>query len=358
MGWRRVSSDSGSDVEPRDRAGRALDAAGGSWWEFDVDTGEFSFGDRKATALGYDPDAFESLEDFRDLVHDDDEAYAAAAFDAVVDGDRDRYDVTYRIRTADDTYEWMHDVGTLTTRTDDESRRLSGITIAASSPVDQATLEDRNEALALVNRIVRHDIRNDLNVIKGWLELFADDPTFITDDRVDELVTVVDESIALTESIRDVVAMVEADDVETEPVPAGRILADETERVRAAYPNATIEHADLPTTPVVANALLSSVYRNLLANAIEHADHDDVTVTVDGHVDDDTVVFTIADDGPGIDDARKAVLFDATATTVDQLDHGLGLYLVNALVSAYGGTVDVADNDPTGTVVTVALRAA
>jgi signal transduction histidine kinase len=343
------------DADTRDRA---MAAAGVAWWEYDVETGAFAFDDRKATLVDYDPDAFETVQDFAALVHPGDYDAVAAAFQAVVDGDSDTYDVQYRLQHADGSYRWLRDVGN---RSEVDPTVVSGITLpAAAQPERQRILEERNEALALVNRIVRHDIRNDLNVLEGWLELIAEDPSLATPDRLAELLTVVEESTTLTESIRDVVTMIEADDddVETEPVPARSVVLEEVERARAAYPDATVEVGELPSVDVVANALLTSVFRNLIANAVEHADHDDVTVTVDAAVDGDDVAFTVADDGPGIPDDRKAVLFDATASTVDRLDHGLGLYLVHALVSAYDGTVDVADNDPTGTVVTVTLRAA
>ncbi|MFC6954006.1 PAS domain-containing sensor histidine kinase [Halorubellus litoreus] len=343
------------EATPRDRA---VDAAGVAWWEYDVDTGAFAFDDRKATLGGYEAADFETVEDFAALVHPDDYDAVAAAFEAVVDGDSDTYDVQYRLRTVDGSYRWLRDAGS---RSETNPALVSGITLpAAANRERQRVLVDQNEALALVNRIVRHDIRNDLNVLEGWLELIAEDPSLATPDRLAELLTVVDESTTLTESIRDVVTMIEADDddVETEPVPARSVVLEEVERARAAYPDATVDVGDLPETNVVANALLTSVFRNLIANAIEHADHDDVTVTVDGAVDGDDVTFTVTDDGPGIPDDRKAVLFDATASTVDRLDHGLGLYLVHALVSAYDGTVTVADNHPTGTAVTVTLRAA
>ena len=352
MGERRGGAIEGT---PRDRA---VDAAGVAWWEYDVDTGAFAFDDRKATLVGYEAGDFETVQDFAALVHPGDYDAVGTAFEAVVDGDSDAYDVQYRLQAADGSYQWLRDVGN---RSETNPSLVSGITLPAAEKRErQRVLEDRNEALALVNRIVRHDIRNDLNVLEGWLELIAEDPSLATPDRLEELLTVVEESTTLTESIRDVVTMIEADDddVETEPVPARSVVLEEVERARAAYPDATLEVGDLPETNVVANALLTSVFRNLIANAVEHADHDDVTVTVDGAVDGDDVAFTVSDDGPGIPDDRKAVLFDATASTVDRLDHGLGLYLVHALVSAYGGTVAVADNDPTGTTVTVTLRAA
>ena len=354
MRERRVPAGERGTDELRERA---VEAAGVAWWEYDLETDAFAFADRKATLVGYEHGDFETVEDFLELVHPGDRDVVEAAVQAVVDEDGGTFDVQYRMRAADGEFHWLRDVGSRSAN----GRQVSGITLPAAEQRErQRVLEDRNEALALVNRIVRHDIRNDLNVLEGWLELFVEDPALASPERFAELLTVVDEAITLTESIRDVVTMVEADDddVETQAVPARTVVREEVERARAAYPDATVDVADLPDVPVVANALLTSVFRNLLTNAVAHADRDDPHVAVDATVDGDHVRFAVADDGPGIPDARKAELFDATASAVDRLDHGLGLYLVHALVTAYGGTVAVTDDDPEGTVVTVSLRAA
>ena len=354
MGERRVPAGERGTVESRERA---FEAAGVAWWEYDRETNALAFAERKAALVGYEHGDFEAAEDFVELVHADDyDAVEAAVEGAVVDDGRDAFDVQYRMRAADGGFRWLRDVGSRSAN----DRYVSGITLPAAEPRErQRVLEHRNEALALVNRIVRHDVRNDLNVLEGWLELFAEDPALATPERLAELLTVVDEAVTLTESVRDVATMIEADDdVETQAVSARTVVREEVVRARAAHPDATVDVADVPDVPVVANALLASVFRNLLTNAIAHADRDDPHVAVDAAVDGDHVRFTVVDDGPGIPDARKTELFDATASAVDRLDHGLGLYLVHALVTAYGGTVTVTDNDPEGTVVTVSLRAA
>jgi signal transduction histidine kinase len=354
MGERRVPAGGRGTVEARERAFEAADVA---WWEYDRETNALAFAERKATLVGYEHGDFETVEDFLELVHADDYDAVEAAVQAAVVEDPDTFDVRYRMRAADGEFQWLRDVGSLSAN----DRYVSAITLpAAEQPERQRVLEDRSEALALVNRIVGHDIRNDLNVLEGWLELFAEDPSLASPARLAELLTVVREAVALTESIRDVVRVLEtgAEDVETERVPARSVVLEEVARTRAAYPDATVDVGDLPDVPVAANALLASVFRNLLTNAVVHADRDDPHVAVAGAVDGDRVEFTIADDGPGIPDARKTDLFDATASTIDRLDHGLGLYLVQSLVTAYDGTVTVTDNDPHGTVVTVSLRAA
>ncbi|RJX51996.1 hypothetical protein DP106_00065 [Halonotius pteroides] len=63
----------------------------------------------------------------------------------------------------------------------------------------------------------------------------------------------------------------------------------------------------------------------------------------------------VADNGPGVPDDHKAEIFGKGETGLDSAGTGLGLYLVETLVSAYDGSVSVADNDPEGAVFAVTL---
>jgi signal transduction histidine kinase len=56
---------------------------------------------------------------------------------------------------------------------------------------------------------------------------------------------------------------------------------------------------------------------------------------------DGSLDLTVADDGPGIDGASRARLFDAAKATID--GHGIGLALARLLVEAEGGALDLVD---------------
>jgi signal transduction histidine kinase len=101
--------------------------------------------------------------------------------------------------------------------------------------------------------------------------------------------------------------------------------------------------------------MLSSVFRNLLTNAIQHNDKDIPEVTASVKRADGSVLVRIADNGPGIADDRKDEIFKQGKMGLDSSGVGLGLYLVDTLVTRYGGEVRVEDNHPTGAVFTVEL---
>lgn len=72
-----------------------------------------------------------------------------------------------------------------------------------------------------------------------------------------------------------------------------------------------------------------------------------MAVSVDG----DHVRLAVADDGPGIPAGRHDELLDAGVGE----GTGMGLYLVKTIVERAGGEIEIGDNEPRGTVVTVTL---
>jgi signal transduction histidine kinase len=220
-------------------------------------------------------------------------------------------------------------------------------------------LETRNEELLLVNRIVRHDIRNDMAVAHGWageLEAHVDEEG---EPMLERVYRTTGHTIDLTETLRDFVEALEpGQEAALEPTTLRSYLADAIQRCTESYPEATFETGDLPDAPVWANSLLGTVFRNLLNNAVQHSDLDAPSVEITATTTDDVVRVRIADDGPGIPDDRKAELFGRGEKGLDSPGSGVGLYLVDTLVGQYGGDVWIEDNEPRGAVFVVELRRA
>jgi sensor histidine kinase regulating citrate/malate metabolism len=64
----------------------------------------------------------------------------------------------------------------------------------------------------------------------------------------------------------------------------------------------------------------------------------------------DSVIVKIADNGPGIPDELKDDVFGKGESGFESSGTGIGLYLVNRLVTGYGGDIWVEDNAPTGAI--------
>ncbi|KAB1197933.1 MULTISPECIES: PAS domain S-box protein [Haloferax] len=269
----------------------------------------------------------------------------------------------FRFVTADGAERWV--------RTRGEPVIRDGRVVALRGTIQDVTarrsrereLERMNAELEALNRIIRHDIRNDMAVIVGWAELLDD---HVDDEGHDILARVLStgrHTIEITEVSRDLIETMSGDTVGTHPVSLVDSIERELSVRHEAYPNATFEiDGEIPDVAVRANPLLASVFGNVLGNAIKHNDCD-TTVTLSAQVDasddgDDVVVVRVADDGVGIPDSRKEVVFGKGEKGLESSGTGLGLYLVNKLVESFGGSVRIEDNDPTGTVVVIELPVA
>jgi len=222
-------------------------------------------------------------------------------------------------------------------------------------------LETERDRLALLNQIVRHDIRNDMSVALGWGDELADRVDAEDEEAFDRIMTAATHTKELTEAVGDLTDILGTTDPELEAVPVDRVLRTEIDRVRSNFDyrsqSITIRgDDDLPTESVLATPILSSVFGNLLDNAVFHNDKATVEVRVDVDVRDDTVVVRIADNGPGIPDARKREVFGRGEKGLESPGSGLGLYLVDNLADTYGGSVWIEDAEPTGAVFCVELR--
>lgn len=110
--------------------------------------------------------------------------------------------------------------------------------------------------------------------------------------------------------------------------------------------------APLPTVYADAN-LLKQLYFNILHNAMEAMDAGG-DITVRALADDDFVKISFADTGCGIDEEGMSKLFQPYYTTKTD-GHGLGMTIIQAIVRAHGGKIDVESGPERGTTITVSF---
>jgi len=218
-------------------------------------------------------------------------------------------------------------------------------------------LEEKTSQLEALNRVVRHDIRNDMAVISGWAEILGD---HIDEDGEDALERVLQKSrhvIQLTEAARDFVESLSDDGTaELEEIEVKPLLDAELAAVRDSFPNAQFQvSGELADVSVQANEMLSSIFRNILENAVRHNDKETPKVTVTCEENPETVRYRIEDNGPGIPDNQKEQLFGKGNKGLDSPGSGIGLYLVHLLTDQFGGDVWLEDNNSNGSVFVVEL---
>ena len=227
--------------------------------------------------------------------------------------------------------------------------------ISQQKEYEQRLTEQRDE-LNVLNQVLRHDIRNDLQVVTGYLGLLAEslDETHEGREYMDRVLHSSSHAIELTETAREIADVMLKDERESKPVSISTTITNEIKAVQSSYPHSEVVYEEPhPDVDVLADDLLGSVFRNLLKNAIQHNDKEVPTVAVSAHADDRTVTVRVADNGPGIPDEMKDEIFGRDTKGLDSEGTGIGLYLVKKLVSSYDGDVSVEDNTPEGAVFVV-----
>lgn len=208
-------------------------------------------------------------------------------------------------------------------------------------------LREQRTQLDALNRVLRHDIRNDMNVVLTWAELLEDEVTPTGKDHLDRILRAGRHVVELTNVARDLSEIIHGDETpDLESIHLEQVLRDELEKRRETFDDAeiTMPHPPESGTRVRANELLSSVFRNLINNAVQHNDsaQPEVTITVEV-TDAETIQIRVADNGPGIPDEMKDTLFGEGEKGLESEGTGIGLFLVRSLVESYGGDVWIED---------------
>jgi signal transduction histidine kinase len=219
---------------------------------------------------------------------------------------------------------------------------------AARSRRQNDALQQQANRLEVLNRLLRHEVLNAVNVIQGYTTL---------DDSSRASETIEERSVAIAETIENVSYLTRSATTSDAPSATTDLAAELRASVRAIrerHPDASISVDPLPDDlSVRANARLEQVFTQLLENAVTHTAPDtevEVRVTtVHG-----SVRVSVRDRGPGLPEPQQALLETGEITEFDDPRDGYGLNIVRLLVESFGGSIETDVTDD-GTTVTVVL---
>lgn len=212
----------------------------------------------------------------------------------------------------------------------------------------------RGRLLAVLHRLLRHNLRNDMNVVRGYAEAIDDLGSGQVAERAERIIGTADGLLELSEKVRTLESIVD-DEPTTTAVDVVPFVERAVEQAEDAFPDADVS-TDTPDGAVALGAFaLRTAVEELVQNAAKHAG-DDPVVDVSVQSTDADVTISVADDGPGIPSQDRSVL---QGDDQSPLHHGsgLGLWLVHWIVEHIEADVDVAVTDR-GTTVTISLQAA
>ncbi len=226
----------------------------------------------------------------------------------------------------------------------------SGRTVGRTVVFQDVTQErEREQRLDVLNRIIRHNLRNEMTVIRGHADVIEDraDDGQVT-DSASTIERSADRLLATGEKAREFERVLDTPGRQSVDVTTfvESVVAD----FRVRFPDATVDvETTVPVKCETEPAILRLVLGNLMENALEHGSH--VTVSVES--DDGDVTLAIHDDGPGITPEELAPIRRGQETALEH-STGIGLWVVRWGVAKLGGDVSFAPSDD-GTTVRVSL---
>lgn len=214
------------------------------------------------------------------------------------------------------------------------------LVIASPSQMVRTMRLERRAAATDVAAGVSHEVANALSAIVGWAELGRGQGPADTPQTFDLIAqsarTARSAARRLLDAVRDTDRQTPA------ALDLGPLLADAVRLLRADARGRDVDiECQVPdgTYVMATPSALFTIAWNLIRNAVEALDGGGRIVVTAG-TQRDRVRLTVADDGPGMDEAQRLRAFDPYFTT-KPTGTGLGLSMVKGAVEELGGRVAV-----------------
>lgn len=225
----------------------------------------------------------------------------------------------------------------------------AGAVLVFNDVTEQRT---RLQRLDVLNRVLRHNLRNEMNVVYGHADRIQDpnDP----EDVVAIAGKIKEKSLAMTavgDRAREIDDILQNDDETESSATLSALIRWEVDRIGTDHPNVTVDYttaddeAEYPTG-------LETILRILVDEMIDYNEQEHTAISIDVTADDGHAIVSISDNGVGIPDSERQVIESGEET---ELRHGsgLGLWLANWGVQAIGGTLSLMPDEELGIAVEV-----
>jgi PAS domain S-box-containing protein len=252
---------------------------------------------------------------------------------------QESYEFEYRIRRPGGEVRWVHATGYVD-ELSGENPRFVGI-------VDDITERKRREQrLEVFNRILRHNLRNQLDVIRSHAEVLADQAT---DDHAERIIAAVDELAGMGTRARKSDQIMAMDAAPTES-DLSALLSDLVDNVGPLPEGLEVETAMPERAPLTTSEdAVRIAVQNALENAIEHGN-----ATVRLAVEESPAGYRVVveDDGPGIPEEELVPIETGTETNLRH-GRGLGLWQLRWSVDMINGELSFDTTEGTTVTITV-----
>jgi len=212
----------------------------------------------------------------------------------------------------------------------------------------------REQRLEVMNRLFRHNLRNEMNVVRGNAELIGQQSDGKPiEERADRIIGTVDEVIDRSDKLGTLARTLEKEKGRTANMEL--LLESAASAVREDHPEAdiTVERTNGEGAPIAeGGSSVEIALTELIENAVEHHHDPPATITASVRMSADSITVSVSDDGPGIPQHERSVIENGTETPLQHAS-GIGLWIVRWLVGRAGGVIEFEVEE--GTTVTIRI---
>lgn len=356
----------------RQRLQLAAKSAGLGFWDMELSTRQVYVSPELVRQLGQDVGTQWSVEVWMDLLHPDDLESSIKHLEDFQAGLIDEYANTYRLRHTDGSYRWIETRGAYLKNDAGEVLRFMGthLDVTEQQHIEQElrrtlhesesvkrSLTRSNQDLEQFAYVASHDLRAPLRGLKhltDWVKEDAEEAEIELPDSVMDHLTKMRAQVnrmdSLLAGLLEYSRVGQRRQMERETDLAD-VIADAIEMATLPEGFQVIAPESSPTWNTVREILLR-VFQNLIDNAIKHHDRESGTIRIEYIENENDFVFSVIDDGPGIESKFHEKVFKIFQTlqnnSSEESTSGLGLTIVNKLLQTVGGSIEIHNAEPRG----------
>jgi len=204
--------------------------------------------------------------------------------------------------------------------------------------------------VGLFSRILRHNLRNEVNVIAGCARKMTTDAKIEGVCRTAETIRATAMDLGgITESVKEIKRATTPTEAPRATRRAADAVRDAADRFRDDYASAAITVEERERVWIRADSAFDYALGHAIENAIVHSDEPEPTVeiTVDASPNTGRVEIRIADTAPPIPEIEIDALYEFTAVT--STSHGVGLFVMKWCIESIGGELASRPESPAET---------
>lgn len=217
----------------------------------------------------------------------------------------------------------------------------------------ERSLQEKSNFQELILRLLSHDLRNHLNVLKGYSELAV--KTSDMDEMKDYLKVIDIKGDATLQLIEEVTSYLKVEDLRSKEFVSydlKKVINRNVKQLQPEFDSKSIQiELILPTSSakVLANLAINSVIHNLLMNAIKFSPNNGkISIHLEEKI--PNWHLSISDQGPGIPDKLKEKVFEPFVSFGENAGTGLGLTIARETIQFFLGKIWIEDATPSGVI--------